>query len=209
MALLVNEAIVKSIQEVCQKYSLNCSNISNSNGVLQWKSTIAPFGGKVRFQVPFHHFESALEHGMQHVSVLVAFADLIAKDENKGMVENMLRAWRMGAPYYYTTMSNNHSVRMFLPSSRPSVCMSLISTLDISYTRDDATGDYIWTIPDSETLYREFVDTEQAPDSEQMERQISEYTGLVVRQSSGIPVMETTQSAREWSIPEPINSDPQ
>lgn len=213
-SLPLDKAIVQSIQQVCEKYSLNCSNICNSYDTVRWSSVIEPLGGRVQFLIPFRYFESSLENGIENVSILVAFADLISKEENKGMAENMIRAKRIGAPYYYTARPIDKAVRMFLPPIS-SLSVNTYSTLDISYTRDDTTGEYTWTIPDTESLYRQIMNDSPVldvlePDSVHLriEREISAYTGLENRQSSGIPVMEATQSARELSIPAPINSDP-
>lgn len=197
----LEHAIVQSIQEISEKYSLNCSNIRTEFEKIVWNSDIESLGGIVQFSIPRAPFEKSLEEGMENVSILVAFAELISKDENQGMSTNMKRARQLGAPYYYTVNPTHTVVQIYLPSNSY-LALEPFKTLNISFTRDDTTGEYTWTIPDLEEVYCDISGSIPDFTSVDMERQVSLYTGLVVRRSSGIPVMEATHSVQR-SISEP------
>jgi hypothetical protein len=188
------DAIVRSIQEVSSAKGLNAENIRKRHDRIVWTSRLGILGS-VKYTVPLREFERSLEKGMRYVSILIAFADLITKEENKGMIDNIKEAGRRGARTYYSIVPTNEPfVNMTIPLGTG------YTTMKVQYEeRED--GEYEWTIPEYAELYA-CIHDHDCPSSlgeAELNRIVSDYAGLGTTASSGVPVLGATQSVRDYS----------
>lgn len=201
----MEDAIARAIREICEAKNLNAMNIHHSDRYIHWNSDLGILG-RVHFKVPFAEFQRQLESGMRSVSILVAFADLITKDSNKGMIEHIYEAKRRGSRYYFRMNDSSVNVmNMFIPIASRSWGYT---SLPIHFTESED-GEYEWKIPDTAELYASVFDDQdphplETMNPEELSRAVSNYTGLAQATSVGVPVLHATQSARDYS--EALNS---
>lgn len=195
----LEKAIVRTITEISESKKLNATDITLGKDTINWKSEVGSLG-IVSFRTPTNLIHADLQKSIQKISVLIAFADLITKPENKGMSDNISEAYRRGSRILYSLKNDTNIVQMSVPSHNTSYGYRKI---DIKYT-EISDGEYEWSIPDTEEIYQSVYD-ELGPDytstkdPAEIHRIVSEYTGISQRVSSGVPVLHATQSAREYS----------
>ena len=203
----LQDAIVHSIRELCEEKHLNATNIANNGENMSWESSLGILG-QVEYCIPFSEFRKSLEYGMRSVSILIAFTDLITQETNKEMINNINEAKKRGAnTYFMMPSSDSNIVRMSVPKATN---RWEYTTIPIKFTILDD-GKYQWDIPESVGLYSIIYDNQYPLSigelaSEDLSNVISEYAGLGGRESSGVPVLQATQSTREYSID--YGSDP-
>ena len=75
------------------------------------------------------------------------------------------------------------------------------TTVPIKFTQSED-GEYEWNIPESAELFVSVCNHEdlESMTPAELSRAISNYTGLEHRESSGVPVLYATQSARDYSM---------
>ena len=196
----VNDAIVRSIMEICEEKHLNATNFVNNGGRICWKSVLGILGTVV-YTVPFSEFRKSLEDGMRSVSVLIAFTDLITQESNRGMIDNIKTAKNRGSRNYFTMDSpDSNIVRMYVPNPKNTWDFT---TIPIRFTKT-SDGEYEWNIPESTELYASIYNDEgsqvvEGMTPQELSRVVSEYTGLERVSSSGVPVLYATQSVRDYS----------
>ena len=196
----VNDAIVRSIVEICEEKQLNATNFVNNDGRICWTSDLGILG-KVKYHGLFTEFRESLENGLQSVSILIAFADLITQESNKGMIDNINVAKNRGAKTLFAMSSPDSNImRMCVPKATNNWDYT---TVPIRFTKT-GDGEYEWGIPESAELYSSIYNDggSQAVEGmvpEELSRVISEYTGLEGVSSSGVPVLCATESIRDYS----------
>ena len=194
------DAIVRAITEISEAKGLNAMNICRESTKIQWKSDLGSLGN-VSYRVPFTEFEKSLEAGMRCVSILIAFSDLITQETNKGMIDNIREANRRGSKTYFCMSSTRKNVmNMYVPVASDKY---RYTTLPIAF-EETSDGEYSWNIPDSAEIYACVYENDTPPalgsmNTQELSRVISGYAGLEQRASSGVPILEATQSAREYS----------
>lgn len=206
----IESAIIRSIGEVCEQKHLNATKFRNNGRCISWESHLGILG-KVTYRVPFSEFTKSLENGMRSVSILIAFADLITQESNKGMIDNIKAAKNRGSRTYFTMSSPDSNImRMYVPKASNSWDYT---TVPIRFKKTDD-GEYEWDIPESAELYSSIYDHE-GPQSiegitpEELSRVLSDYTGLERVTSSGVPVLYATQSAREYNTDYEADTEPE
>lgn len=195
----LEQAIVRTITEISESKKLNATDITLGKDTICWKSVVGSLG-TVSFRTPTNLMHTDLPKGIRNISVLIAFADLITKPENKGMSDNISEASRRGSSTLYSLKNDTNIVRMSAPSHNTPYGWRKI---DITYT-ELSDGEYEWSIPDMEEIYQSIYDElgtdyTSTRDPEEIRRIVSAYTGISQRVSSGVPVLHATQSAREYS----------
>ena len=112
-AMTLDESISSCIREVCEKYSLNATNITCDSENVKWISKCGPIG-EMTFTVPMALFRRSIERGVMDVSTLISFATLTAKPENRGLADNILHAKQRGAPYYFQISKIGNVMNVFV-----------------------------------------------------------------------------------------------
>lgn len=192
----LENAIVRSITEICEEKGLNATNFVNDGESIRWDSTLGILG-QTQYRVQFSKFKESLESGMRNVSILIAFAELITKEENKGMIDNIKEANNRGAQtYFYMSSFKKNTMKMSVPMADRS---RGFSTIPIKYTQIED-GKYEWTIPESVELYSSMCNEEDLKNTTRgdLSRIISDYVGLERGASDGVPVLYATQSAGDY-----------
>lgn len=190
----IEDAIVRSVAETCKEKNLHATNIVNDGENIRWSSTLGILG-TVHYYVSFSRFQENLECGMRVVSILIAFADLITKERNKGMIDNIKEATNRGSrTYFYISSSDTDTIKMFIPTADSS---RGFTSVPIKFTQSED-GEYVWTIPESAELFVSLNNHEGIGGMTPAERSraISDYAGLEQRTSSGVSILYTTQNVR-------------
>jgi hypothetical protein len=162
-----------------------------------WYSGLSSLG-QVNYRVPFEMFNTDIEIGMKNVSILVGFSDLITKPENKGMIDNLAEASRRGSRTYFKLSLTDNIINMYVPKATNSYDYT---SIPIHFTVVDD-GEYVWDIPSSAEIYECVHETTlegSNMDPISLARVVSDYAGIHDFTSSGVPTLQATQSARNYS----------
>lgn len=201
-AMSLDNAITHCIREASEQYSLNASDISIRGRRVQWRSTCGGPIGTIVFRVPVRRFEESIEDGVSDVSTLISFASLTLREENVELAENIRSAVHdYRAPHYFQLINDARRVLVYIgiPSD------GTYTTVGVEYTNNDVTGEYVWTIPSIDVLYRSIRgqddDTDDPPVLTELVHNTSTYDsiGLCATQSIGLPVRCVSDSIRVHS----------
>ena len=194
----LQDAIVRAISEFTDDKGLKISNIKREGINICWNSQLGALGSSI-YRVPFSSFEKSIEDGMRYVSILIAFTELITKIENKGMIDNIVEAKRRGSRTYFQLSTEvDNMMNMYVPKLASSYECTVIPI----HFDEISDGEYKWDIPNNAEVYAclndiTLDDLEISP--EEITRAISGYTGLQDNDSTSVPTLMATKSARGYS----------
>lgn len=200
----MTDAIVRSIIEVSNGKNLNAGGFRSDEYMISWNSDLGSLG-VVQFRIPISKFRIDIQTGMRYVSILVAFASLIMDECNRGMIDNLCEAKRRGAKTLFQCKSLDESI-MYMTIPVMNNSYGLMELPIAFHSIED--GEYKWEIPNKAEIYaqvyKELSDT-PIPRMSQISHMISDYTGLEVRTSQGVPVLAATQSVNTYVDPSYIS----
>lgn len=194
----LQDAIVRAISEFTDEKGLKISSIKREGINICWNSQLGALGLSI-YRVPFSSFEKNIEDGMRYVSILIAFTELITKIENKGMIDNIVEAKRRGSRTYFQLSTEvDNTMDMYVPKPSSSYECTVIPI----HFDEISDGEYKWDIPNNAEVYAclndmALDDLEISP--EELTRAISGYTGLQDNDSTSVPTLMATKSARGYS----------
>lgn len=214
----LSDSISSCIREVCEKYSLNATQITCNSEHVKWISSCGPIG-EMTFTVPMELFTISIERGVMDVSTLISFATLTAKPENRGLADNILHAKYRGAPYYFQISKTANVMNVFVKTHEPDAFDWTIVYMGFLF--DETTGEYTWSLPEEEELFADVNDTgytgptqlvgSDGLDAPQLVRSGAlsihsayETLGLGITQSIGLPLRATSDAIRLTSGTEPV-----
>ena len=157
----ISDIIITGISNICSKAGLNAHNfrLSYKSKKLYWSASCGIIG-PVMFNIQYNLLEENLTNGLQMVSTIIAFTDLLTKEENRRFTENIMRAHHeCRSPCYFNlTNSSVHgvgelerqSVITYIPIERSNFYgFNTYVTICVNYTFNVETGEYFWVIPDT------------------------------------------------------------
>lgn len=195
----LTEGIVVAINEFCTTRNLNANGICKRGSLVEWESTITNIG-KIKFQIPFSRFEESMEKGMSDVSVLIAFADLVSKPENKGMGDNMVDVVKRGLKRLYFSLSATRKNVLYTYKYDPRVFGSVV-TIPIEYEEND--GEYSWEIPNNVEFLESYENNEVEVTPSDILDIIghdppSAYIGMSTPLSQGLPINRVVNTVEKY-----------
>jgi len=157
-----SDIIISGISNICSKAGLNAEKfrLNRSSNKLCWNAECGIIG-KVKFNIQYSLLEENLTEGLKMVSTIIAFTDLLTKEENRRFTENIMRAhMEYRSPCYfricYPPSSNTlasepeQSVATYVPLEMGNFYgLHTYLTIYVNYTFNPDTGEYSWVIPDT------------------------------------------------------------
>jgi hypothetical protein len=160
-SLTINEIIITGISNICSKSGLNAEKfrLSPHSNKLYWNA-VCGIIGKVQFNIQYDILQENLEKGLQLVSTIIAFTDLLRKEENHRFTENIMRAHNeCRSPCYFNIppsfvmedeTDSSRAVMTYIPLTRSNFYgLHSYLAIQVQYTSNPETGEYTWVIPDT------------------------------------------------------------
>jgi hypothetical protein len=148
----ISDIIVTGISNICSKVGLNAKNfrLSDKSNKLYWNASCGIIG-PVLFHIQYNLLEENLTKGLEMVSVIIAFTDLLTKEENRRFTENIMRAhYENRSPSYFNLSASSEAVVTYVPMNRGNFYgFHSYDTIYVNYTFNGETGEYSWVIPDT------------------------------------------------------------
>lgn len=158
---IINNIIITGITNICSKYGLNAKKFRLDRALnrLYWNASCGIIGA-VQFHINYTLLEEDLTDGLKMVSAIIAFTDLLTKEENHRFTENIMRAHtECRSPCYFNLMSSfgsdsnergSQSVITYVPMNRSNFYgFHSYTTIYVNFTVNPETGEYTWVIPDT------------------------------------------------------------
>ena len=227
----ISDIIVTGISNICNKAGLNAHNfrLNETSKKLYWNASCGIIGS-VLFHIQYNILEENLTKGLQMVSAIVAFTDLLTKEDNHRFTENIMRAHRENrSPCYFHLSSSSDVIITYVPVNDPNFYgFNTYDTIRVNYTFNSETGEYSWVIPDTPqvpveirlnndemtgtmfTPYRPLELTRditsgysavQLPETDLMYESTAVRLGMTRGLSSGIPVSVASQEIEDTLTP--------
>ena len=207
MSLSIPDAVVKAITEITSKYQININHLKRNDVMVQWKSNCGNLGN-VRFRIPLSLFETEIQKGVQKTAMLVSFATLLNQPVNAEFAERVKQSSLYGAHDLFTVDTSTDdkiNVNVYLPQ------VWSYRKIPIRCSVNDLTGDFIWFLEDDTQAFIQAIpifmedhlhtDEDAETDLDVVDRQMTVYKSIGLHQMTtpSIPIMETTQSIRQYS----------
>ncbi len=158
----VSEIIITAISNICSNVGLNAEKfrLSRSSNKLYWNAQCGIIG-RVQFNIQYSLIEENLTEALKMISTIIAFTDLLTKEENRRFTENIMRAHtEFRSPCYFRICSPpssntlafepEQSVATYIPLEMGNFYgLHTYQTIYVNYTFDPDTGVYSWVIPDT------------------------------------------------------------
>lgn len=145
----IQNIIITSISDICTKAGLNAANFMIRRNKLYWSSSCGIIGN-IQFNISYSIINENLEEGLKMVSTMIAFTDLITKEENHNFTKNIMKAHlEFRSPAYFSLMPTKDTMITYIPiNSSNYFGLRSYYTIEINYTFNPDTGRYDWKIPD-------------------------------------------------------------